>query len=393
MKALEGVKVVDLSRYLAGPYCASILGDMGADVIKVEPLEGEYLRHVGPLYEGESLYFTIMNRNKRGITLDTRSEDAKEVLRRMFATADVVINNYRPGVMDKMGFSWEKLHALSPRLILVSISGYGQTGPMAKAPGYDSLAQAIFGLMSMTGPADGEPYLAGSFLIDYATGIYSALGALLALYNRERTGQGQRVDTCLLDSALSLQVDGVPVEKLLQLHRKRMGNLDRNSAPVGNFKTSDDKYVFIVAGPDQFFSSLMKIIGREELITSAKFATAMNRYLNVTEINGVVAEWVAHRTRQEVIDLLEADGVPVGPVLETWEALELPQVQHNNMIVNFPYAGLGDIPMAGFPIKMSDSPGAVTRGAPRLGEQTAEILTELGYSEADVLRFRSNGTI
>jgi crotonobetainyl-CoA:carnitine CoA-transferase CaiB-like acyl-CoA transferase len=393
MRPLEGVKVIDLSRYLAGPYCASLLGDMGADVIKIEPTEGEYLRHVGPLYEGESLYFTVMNRNKRGMTLDTRTDDAKEVLSRMFKSADIVITNYRPGVMDKMGFPWGKLHESNPGLILVSISGYGQTGPMAKTPGYDSLAQAMFGLMSMTGPADGEPYLAGSFLIDYATGIYSALGAVLALQTRQKTGLGQRVDTCLLDSALSLQVDGVPVEALLKLHRKRMGNLDRNSAPVGNFRTSDGKFVFIVAGPDQFFSSLMKIIGREELIKSPKFEAAMSRYEHTHEINGIVAEWVAEHTRPEVIDLLEGQGVPVGPVLETWEALQLPQVGHNEMIVEFPYTGLGKIPMAGFPIKMSETPAGMTRGAPRLGEQTWDILSELGYSGSEKARLKANHTV
>jgi crotonobetainyl-CoA:carnitine CoA-transferase CaiB-like acyl-CoA transferase len=275
----------------------------------------------------------------------------------------------------------------------VSISGFGQTGPMAGNPGYDSIAQAMFGLMSMTGPSDGEPYLAGSFLIDYATGIYSAMGVSTALYHREKTGLGQRVDTCLLDSALSLQVDAVPVEKLLHPHRRRMGNLDRNSAPVGNFLSSDGKYVFIVAGPDQFFSALMKIMDREDLIHTEKFEKAFDRYVNVTEINGVVGEWVAQHTQQEVVSLLEAKGVPACPVLETWEAIELPQVAHNEMLVDFPYEGLGSIPMAGFPVKLSETPGRVTRGAPRLGQHTEEVLKALGYSEDEINRFKGNGTI
>lgn len=392
-KLLDGIKVIDLSRFLAGPYCASMLGDMGAEVIKVEPNDGEYLRHAGPFYEGQSLYHMVMNRNKRGIAVNTRDKSVREALVRMFKSADVVINNYRPGVMEKMGFTWEYLHELNPQLILVSISGWGQTGEKAGNPGFDSLAQAMFGLMSMTGPADGEPYLAGSFLMDYATGMYAALGTMYALYHRERTGVGQRVDTCLLDSAISLMVDAVPVESLLGLHRKRMGNLDRNSAPVGNFKTADGKYVFIVAGPDNFFAALMRVIGREELIEDPRYKAPDSRFERTQEINGVVGEWVAKYTRDEVVDLLESHGIPVAPVLECWEAIQVPQVLHNEMIVDFPYSGLGNIPMPGFPVKMSETAGAVYRGAPRLGEHTDEVLREYGYSQEEIQKMRDAGAI
>lgn len=393
MKPLEGIKVVDLSRYLAGPYCGTLLGDMGAEVIKVEPVDGEYLRHVGPFYEGESLYYMVMNRNKRGITLNTRTEDAKDILWKLIESADILINNYTPGTLEKIGLSWEKIHEVNPKLILVSISGWGQTGPMANLPGYDSLAQAIGGLMSMTGPSDGEPYLAGSFLIDYSTGIYAAFGAVIALYTRRMTGVGQRVDTCLLDSALSLLVDGVPVEAVLDLRRKRMGNLDRNSAPVGNFLTKDEKYVLIVAGPDKFFESLMRIIGREELIEDARFNTASRRYEHVHDINSVVKEWASHHNRDEIVDVLRENGVPVAPVLETWETISLSQVEHNNMIINFPYKGLGDIPLAGFPVKLSETPAGVTRGAPATGEHNSAVLRELGFTEKDIEEFKNNGTI
>lgn len=392
-KLLDGIRVVDLSRFLAGPYCATMLGDMGAEVIKVEPNDGEYLRHVGPFYEGQSLYHMVMNRNKRGITVNTRVSAGREILERMFETADIVISNYKPGVMEKMGFSWERLHKINPKLILVSISGWGQTGEKAGKPGFDSLAQAMFGLMSMTGPADGEPYLAGSFLIDYATGIYAALGAMYALYHREKTGLGQRVDACLLDSAISLMVDAVPVEKLLGLHRKRMGNLDRNSAPVGNFKTADDKYVFIVAGPDNFFAALMNVIGRPELIDDPLYKEPDSRFMHTLDINSVVGEWVAKYSRDEVVAILESKGIPVAPVLECWEAIEDPQVKHNEMVVNFPYTGLGDIPMPGFPVKMSETKGAVYRGAPRVGEHTDEVLREYGYSDADLEALRAQDAI
>lgn len=391
-KLLEGIKVIDLSRFLAGPYCGSMLADMGAEVIKVEPNDGEYLRHVGPFYHGESLYYKVMNRNKRGIAVNTREKEGRDLLVRLFKDADIVINNYKPGVMQKMGFTWEYLHDLNPRLILVSISGWGQTGPKANQPGFDSLAQAAFGLMSMTGPSDGEPYLAGSFLMDYATGIYAALGTMYALYHRTKTGLGQRVDTNLCDSSISLMVDAVPVEKLLKLHRRRMGNLDRNSAPVGNFATKDNKYVFIVAGPDNFYSTLMKVIGRPELIEDPRFKAPDSRFENTALINGIVGEWVKEHNQDEVVDLLSGNGVPVTAVKECWEAIEDEQVKHNQMVINFPDK-LGEIPMPGFPIKMSETNGAVYRGAPDIGEHTDEVLAEYGYTSEEILRLREGRVI
>lgn len=391
-KLLEGIKVVDLSRFLAGPYCGSMLADMGAEVIKVEPIDGEYLRHVGPFYEGESLYYKVMNRNKRGIAVDTRKKAGRDLLVRMFKDVDIVINNYKPGIMEKMGFTWEYLHELNPKLILLSISGWGQTGPKAKQPGFDSLAQAAFGLMSMTGSADGEPYLAGSFLMDYATGIYSALGIMYALYYRTKTGLGQRVDTNLCDTSISLMVDAVPVEKLLKLHRTRMGNLDRNSAPVGNFKTRDGKYVFIVAGPDNFYAALMRVIGKPELIDDLRYKLPDSRFHRTLEINGIVAEWVLQHDRDEVIDLLSGNGIPATAVLECWEAIEDEQVKHNNMVLDFPDK-TGSIPMPGFPIKMSDTNGGIYRGAPVVGEHTDEVLKEYGYSRDEIDELRKNKVI
>ena len=391
-KLLEGIKVIDLSRFLAGPYCASMLGDMGADVIKVEPLEGEYLRHTGPFYKGESLYCMEMNRNKRAIAVSTREKEGRELLIEMFKDADVVINNYKPGVMEKMGFTWEFLHELNPRLILVSISGWGQTGPKASQPGFDSLAQAAFGLMSMTGDPNGEPYLAGSFLMDYGTGIYSALGTMYALYYREKTGIAQRVDTCLLDTAISLMVDAVPVESLLQLHRKRMANLDRNSAPVGNFMTSDGKYVFIVAGPNNFYAALMNVIGKSELIEDPRFKEPDSRFQNTELINGIVGEWVKQHTREEVVEILSSKGIPVSAVLECWEAIQDEQVKHNEMVINFP-SKLGEIPMPGFPVKMSETPGAVYHGATLTGEHTDEVLREYGLSDERIAELRAKNVI
>ena len=212
---LEGIKVVDLSRYISGPNACSLLGNLGADVIKVESPDGEPVREYEPALNGESFYYMVFNRNKRGVTLNTRTDKGKELLRALLADADVLVENYRPGTLEKMGLSWDELHKLNPKLILASISGFGQSGPMAGKAGFDSILQATSGLMSLTGSPDGEPYLMGTFVIDYCTSIYCAYAVLAALIQREKTGEGQRVELSLMDTAASLLIDAIPEDILL----------------------------------------------------------------------------------------------------------------------------------------------------------------------------------
>jgi len=392
MKVLAGIKVVDLSRYISGPYCAQMLGDMGAEVIKVESPKGEVVRHFEPSIDGDSLYYMVMNRNKKGITLELRTKKAKEILKKLFQSADIVIENFKPGTMKKIGFDWETLHKLNPRLTLVSISGFGQTGPMSEYPGFDSVIQAMGGLMSLTGSPDGPPYLAGTFIIDYATALYAANGALLALINREKTGRGQHVDVSLLNTAASILVEAIPMSLLLNETRIRIGNKDRNVAPAGCFKAKDD-YVLIIAAPQNHWEKLTEIINKPELKDDPRLQTVADRYKHADELNSYVSDWVANHTRDEVINIMTRNGIPVAPVLTVSEFVKLPQVAHNKQIINVPYEGVGDIPMQGFPINLSETPGQIMYGPPRLGQHNYEILTSLGYTSEEIEEMKENGVI
>ena len=393
MLPLEGIKVVDLSRYIAGPYCGQLLGDLGADVIKVESLHGEPQRHTGPKVEGSTFYVMVMNRNKRGITLDLRSDEGKEVLTNLLKDADILIQNYRVGTMDKMGFSWEKLQEINPRLNMISISAFGNKGPWADHPGFDSLAQAIGGLMDRTGEEDGPPMLAGTFIMDYGTGMYAALAAVSAIRARELTGKGQMVDLSLLQTALSFQVDNIPWYKLQGGYRSRAGNDDLYTSPTSAYRTKDDKYVFIVAGGDAFFPQFMRVIGREELIDNPEYKTAAQRCNHRDFFEGIAKEWVLKHTRDEVVTILEKAVIPVAPVLSLPELVEFPQILENDMIIDVPHTGVGNIPQQGFVMNFSETPLKIRYGAPFIGEHTDEVLTEMGYSAEQINDFRTKKII
>lgn len=392
MKALEGIRVIDMARYISGPYCAELLGDMGAEVIKVESPQGENIRSYEPGIDGESFYYIVMNRNKKGMTLKYRSEEAKEVLTRLFRTADVIIQNFKPGTLEKMGFGWEKIHEINPRAILVSISGYGQTGPMAGYPGFDFILQALGGLMSLTGPADGEPYLCGTFLIDYMTAAYASFAVTTALWAREKTGKGQHVELSLINTAISMLVDAVPEALLLNKTRLRTGNLDKNAAPVGCFRAKDD-YVFIIASQQNHWEALVKHMGREELLTDPRFLTNNDRFQHYSEVNACVQEWAETKDRQDIVDELNALGIPSAPVLTVSDFVRLPQIAHNRQILQVPYKPLGTVPVQGFPIDMSDTPPQLTYGAPTLGEHNEELYRELGFDEETIRKFREKKII
>lgn len=392
MKVLEGIKVVDLSRYISGPNCGQLLGELGADVIKVESPQGEPVREYEPAIDGESFYYMVFNRNKRGITVNTRSEEGKEILRKLFETSDIVIENYKPGTMEKMGFSYEELKKINPRIILISISGFGQEGPMSKLPGFDSILQAKSGLMSLTGDPDGEPYLMGTFVIDYTTSIYCAYGALAAILAREKTGEGQHIESSLLDSAISLMIDAIPEDILLGKRRNRIGNLDKCTAPVGCFKDKNGEYVYIIAAPQNHWELLANIIGHPELIDEPKFKTVPIRHEHAKEVNKYVQEWTEKHTYEEIIDILNKAGIPVTKVLSVHEFLQLEQVKFNNQIIDVPYGEM-KIPMQGHPIKMTGTPLEIYRGAPTLGEHNQEVLEELGFDSETIEKMKNSGAI
>ncbi len=392
MQALDGIRVIDLSRYISGPYCGELLGDMGAEVIKVETPDGEPNRHFEPSINGFGFYNMVMNRNKKSITLQFRSEEAKEILTRLFQDADVIIQNFKPGTFEKMGFNWDTIHQLNPRAILVSISGFGQNGPMAGYPGFDYILQAMGGLMNMTGSPEGEPYLAGSFVIDYITAAYAAFATSMALIAREKTGVGQKVEASLLNSAMSILVDAVPEDIVLHKTRTRTGNLDKNTAPVGCFKAKDD-YVYVIAAMQSHWERLAEHIGRKDLISDPRFLTNNDRFKHYTEVNAYVQEWVQTKNREDIVNELNALGIPSAPVLSISDFIRLPQVQSNNQIIEVPVKGIGKIPVQGFPVDLSDTPPALTLGPPNLGEHNEEIYQQLGFSEAEIQRMKEKNVI
>ena len=393
MRALEEVKVLDLSRYISGPFCAKLLGDLGADVIKVESPSGEFIRSSAPRYEGESLYFMLENRNKKGITVNTRTPQGKEILEKLFQTMDIVVENFRVGIMEKMGFTWEYLHKLNPRLILISISAYGDRGFMAKDPGYDLLLQAFSGLMDKTGDPQGPPFSAGAFVIDYLTATNAALGAVTSLLVREKTGRGQHVKLSLLQAALTYQHDAISEYHTFGTWRSRLGNTDIYSSPVNCYQTIDHKWVCIIAGSDNFWQGCMQAIGRPELIDDPRFQTGYERKKYADEIDGYMREWAQKHTCDEIVKLLRAKAVPVSPVNNVPIIAEHEQVMANDLLVRVPMTGLSDVVQQGFVMDLSETPMQIYRGVPRLGEDNEEILGALGYSSEKIKEMRVNGVI
>lgn len=310
-KSLNKIKVLDLSRYIAGPFCGQILGDLGADVVKVERADGgEEGRRVGEMVDGETLFFMGANRNKRSLTLDFRNPDGQALLRRLAAEADILIENFRPGTLEKMGCGYDVLSAKNPGLILVRISGFGQDGPMASHPCFDGAAQAHSGIMTLTGQADGAPTMAGVFASDYSTALYASIAALAALQARQETGRGQVVEATLMDSALSMLTTAIGESKLFGIEQSRLGNRDRYLSPSHCFKSRDDKWVYVVAGNDHHFVRFCEAMGKPELQDDERFATFFARNANVAELEAIIDAWGLEHDAEAILQALHDVGVP-----------------------------------------------------------------------------------
>jgi len=373
---LAGLRVVDLSRYIAGPYCAMLLGDMGAEVLKIEPpVLGERARGAEPAVGGTSLYTFVVNRNKKSVALDLRSEAGLAVLRDLLAYADVLVENFRPGTMEAMGLSWQTLHALNPRLVMTRISGFGQDGPLAGKQCFDGVAQAMSGLMELTGPADGPPTMIGSFVCDYATGLYAATGTVAALHARHATGRGQCVDVSLLESAASLLMTAIPEQRLLGRTMTRRGSRDRFVAPSNTFEAGDGRHVLIVGGADDMFPRLVRAMGLPALLDDPRFASMAARLDNTDAIEAIVAGWMRVHDADVLVAKLEAEGLPCAKVARIDEVVASEQLRHREGIVDIPFAG-GSVPMQGVTMHLSETPLAVRSAIPAVGTHTAEVLRD-----------------
>jgi crotonobetainyl-CoA:carnitine CoA-transferase CaiB-like acyl-CoA transferase len=393
--ALDGFLVLDFTRVLSGPYCTMQLADMGARVVKVEqPKTGDDTRAWGPPFiNGESAYFLSINRNKESLTLDLKSPRAHEVLAPLLAKADVLVENFRPGTMERLGLSHEKLSAQYPRLVYCSISGFGQTGPRRREAGYDAVVQAEGGLMSITGSAEGPAYRLGVAISDIVSGLFAAQGIAFALLARERTGRGQHVDIGMLDATAALLTYQAGNYFATGNVPGRLGNRHPTIVPYETFEASDGEFVIAVGNDDQW-RRLCAIMGKPDLAADERFASNRGRVAHYETLRPVLAGILAGRTRAEWVEALRGAGVPCGSVRDVGEVLADPHLDVREMIQTVEHAVAGTVRVTGVPIKLSDTPGSVRTPPPLLGEHTREILTrDAGLSPAVVDELVASGVV
>ena len=392
MKPLEGLRVIDLTQAMAAPYCTMNLADLGADVIKVEPPGGEEQRRGSTSRNGHSGSFMAINRNKRGITLDLKMSEGVEVMHRLIRTADVFVQNYRPGAAGRLGVDYDTLRALNPRLIYCSVSGFGSTGPYASRGGYDLIAQGMSGIISVTGEEEGAPAKAGIPLSDLSAGLFGAYGVLCALEHREQTGEGQFVDTSLLEAAMALTVWESTEHWTTGRTPKALGSAHRLSAPYQALRASDGWFT-VGAANDKLFDGFCRALGRPDLLDDPRFAGRAQRLEHRHALAAEIDKTTAKETRAHWLERLESAGVPCGPINTYPEALDDPHTLARGMVVDLVHPGAGAIKALGVPVHLSETPGAVDRAAPLLGQHNDEILAELGYDAAARQRLRAAGVI
>ncbi len=402
MQPLEGIRILDLTRALAGPYCTMMLADLGADVIKVErPGRGDDSRGWGPPfvgqpygpYTGESAYFIAANRNKRSVTINLKSPEGQEVVRQLASVSDALVENFRTGVLDGMGLGYENLHALNPRLVYCSISGYGRTGPYAERPGYDFIIQAEGGMMGITGPEEGPPSRVGVPIVDITAGMFSATAILAALRARDHTGAGQLVDISLLDTQVALLANVASNYLVGGTAPRRLGNAHPNIAPYEAFHARD-RWFALAAANERQWATLCDAIGRPDLKDDPRFATngarVSNRPALVELLNDVFA---AHDADDWLADL-RAAGLPCGPINAVPDVFDHPQARARDLALETEHPTAGPIQMTGFPYKLSQTPAKVRRPPPLLGQHTEEVLIDLlGYSADQVTALREREII
>jgi crotonobetainyl-CoA:carnitine CoA-transferase CaiB-like acyl-CoA transferase len=390
---LDNVRVLDMSRVIAGPWCALLLASLGAEVIHVESPGGEDTRQMGPFTGPNrfSLYFAAHNANKKSITLNTRNAKAKQLLAELVKVSDIVIENYRPGVMKAMGFSWEDMAKINPGIILTSVTGFGQSGPFGQRGGFDQIMQAMYGMMDMTGEPDGEPMKAGTLVVDYLAGTNAAVATLGALRHRDRTGQGQHVDVALMDGSVNMYTFTIAEFLCTGLLRHRLGNQHYYSTPARVFKTSDG-YVFIIIHGDNLWERLAKVIGGPAL--NEAYKTRQGRYENRPAVDGIVSDFMATKTTDEAMAILEAGDVPAGPIHDLKQVSEDPQVKYRNLLVELEFPGTGKIVVPNAPFKLLGTPCEINQRPPTPGEHNEEIFVKLlGHSKEEIEAAKAEGGI
>jgi crotonobetainyl-CoA:carnitine CoA-transferase CaiB-like acyl-CoA transferase len=389
---LEGYKIIDATNVISGPTVTYFLQDMGADVIKVEhPVRGDDSRHFPPIRNGTSGAFVALNRGKKDLAVDLNTQEGVEIIKQLVKDADAIVENFTPGTMKRWGIDYETLSKINPGIVMVSVSGFGQTGPMSQLPGYDLISQAMSGIMSVTGHPGGPPTRVGVLIGDTSAGAFGCIGLLAALLNKKKTGLGQHVDVSMLDVLISYY--DLPSYTWDGRLLGRTGNRLPNIAPFDNYRTKDDRWVIIAAANNKLWAQLCEIMGRPELAEDPRFDSNMNRSKNYDELNEAISQWTIQHTFNDVVKLLRAKGLPVAPILNIDEVLALPHVQERQMCLEIGDPLAGKVKVVGNAIKFSRTPCVVGKSAPLLGENTREILIELGYSEERINQLSRDGVI
>jgi len=385
LKALEGIRVLDFTRVLAGPFCTMVLADLGAEVVKVErPGVGDDSRAFGPFIGQESAYFMSINRNKKSITLNLKDQRAVEIVKKMIPHFDVVVENFRPGVMDRLGLGYESLKELNPRLIYASSSGFGHTGPYSQLPAYDLIVQGMGGIMSITGPDEQHPTKVGSSIADIFAGVFCAIGILAALNHREKTGEGQKVDVSMLDCQVAILENAISRYFVTGKIPTPIGNRHPSIAPFATFKTQDG-FINIAIGNDFIWNRFCNLVGHPELAEDSRFISNEARNNNWEELEPILEEIMARDNTAAWIEKLRSVGVPCGPINNIEQLVNDPQVLEREMIVEVEHPVAGNLKMPGCPIKMSKTPGKIEKPAPLLGGDNEEILTRFaGLSKEEL---------
>lgn len=390
---LAGIRVVEFGQLLAGPFCGQLLGDLGADVIKVEdPSRGDPLRQWGrSLPEGESLWWAIVGRNKRSITLNLREADGQEFARRLIATADIVIENFRPGTMEKWGLGYEELRKINPRLIMVRVSGYGQTGPYSRRAGYGAIGEAMGGLRYIVGDPSSPPSRVGISIGDTLAAMFATIGTLAALHERERSGQGQVVDSAIYESVLGVMESVIPEWEIGGYQRERTGAVLPNIAPSNVYPTLDDQWILIAANQDTVFARLCELMGQPELATDERFATHIARGHLQAELDEIISEYTRTVNANELEEKLHTAGVPAGKIYRAKDMLEDEHFAARETIAHVSHPKLGTMSMQNVFPKLSRTTGSIRWPGPTLGAHTAEVLSEIGITEEDLSAHPNSG--
>ncbi len=390
---LEGVRVLDFTRVLAGPYCTAMLADLGAEVIKIEPPQGDDQRHMGRMVQGESTNFILNNRGKKSVRLDMKLPEGRRIARELAARSDVVIENFKPGVADRLGIGYAELSELFPRLVYCSISGFGQNGPNAERPSYDVVAQAMSGLMSLTGEADGAPTLIGESIGDICAGMFAAWGVMAALYDRERGGRGRRVDVAMFDSLLAMQPTALAQYLFGGVAPVRVGNRHPLSSPFGAYAARDGHLV-IAAANDKLFQAVADTIGRPGLPADPRFRSDGERSRNDAALRPLIEAWSKTLSVEEAVAAMSRAGVPAAPIQDTAQAVDSEQARVRRLTTRAAHPVLGETELVEQPVHFSGMPRGELGSAPTLGQHSDAVLADvLGMDAAAIGDLRAAGVI